>query len=112
MFFNEDDDEDMLVAHYLLQQEASDSRRRRDLDAPPKWPNKRDHATPVMHIYVLITVSIIVYYNTNVAGNSDLSVHVCRFHMHPNVFLTLVQAVENVDPYFHFKCDASIETSI
>jgi hypothetical protein len=83
-----------------------------DLDAPPKWPNKRDHATPVMHRYVLITVSIIVYCNTNVAVNNDLLVHVYMFHMRPNVFLRLVQAVENVDPYFHFRYDASIGTSI
>jgi hypothetical protein len=44
MFFVEDEDEDMLVGHYLLQQEASSSRHRRDPDAPPKWPNKGDHA--------------------------------------------------------------------
>jgi hypothetical protein len=31
----------------------------------------------------------------------------CRFRMRPHVFLRLVQAVDNVDPYFHFKYDAA-----
>jgi hypothetical protein len=52
MFFVEDDDEDMLVAHYLLQQEASGSHRRRDPNAPPKWPNKRDHTVGDAQIHV------------------------------------------------------------
>jgi hypothetical protein len=26
--------------------------------------------------------------------------------MHPNLFLRIVQAVENVNPYFHFRYDA------
>jgi hypothetical protein len=29
------------------------------------------------------------------------------FRMRPHVFLRLVQAVDNVDPYFHFKYDAA-----
>jgi hypothetical protein len=32
----------MIVAQYLV---ASESNRRRDPDAPPRWPNKRDHLT-------------------------------------------------------------------
>jgi hypothetical protein len=56
MFFvedeDEDEDEDMLVGHYLLQQEASSSHRRRAPDAPPKWPNKMDHAAGDAHIRV------------------------------------------------------------
>jgi hypothetical protein len=31
----------------------------------------------------------------------------CMFRMRPHVFLRLVQAVDNVDPYFHFKYDAA-----
>jgi hypothetical protein len=44
-FFVEGEDEEMLVTHYLLHEEASGSHWRREPNAPPKWPNKRDHAT-------------------------------------------------------------------
>jgi hypothetical protein len=119
MFFVEDEDEDTLVAHYLLQQEASSSHRRCAPDAQPKWPNKKDHAagdaqirsdyfvpdsvySPMHFRRMYISV---FYCNTKVRGNID-SILVCRFRMRPNLFLRIVQAVENVDPYFHFRHDA------
>jgi hypothetical protein len=73
----------------------------------------------VMHKYVWITscqipstpLCIFVgctyqffYCNTNVKGNIDF-ILVCMFCMQPNLFLRIVQAVENVDPYFHFRYD-------
>jgi hypothetical protein len=109
MFFVEDEDKEMLMGHYLLQQEASSSRRRRAPDAPPKWPNKRDHATGDAQIcadyFVLDPVYSpmhfrrryisIFYCNTNVRGNIDF-ILVYRFHMHPNLFLRIVYMFHKV----------------
>jgi hypothetical protein len=121
--FFDDDDENIILSYEYLQQQASGSWRRwsRNLDAPPRWPNKRDHLAgdaqicvdyfgpnPVyspMHFrrrYVLKLHSI---YDVNLATKND-SICDCRFCMRPHVFMRLVQAVENVDPYFHFKCNA------
>jgi hypothetical protein len=40
-----DDDENIILSYEYLQQQASRSwwRRSRNPDAPPRWPNKRDH---------------------------------------------------------------------
>jgi hypothetical protein len=40
-----DDDENIILSYEYLQQQASGSWRRqsRNLDAPPRWLNKRDH---------------------------------------------------------------------
>jgi hypothetical protein len=45
-FFFDDDDENIILSYEYLQQQASGSRRRRSRnpDAPPRWPNKRDHS--------------------------------------------------------------------
>jgi hypothetical protein len=114
MFFVEDKDEDTLVTHYLLQQEAL-------VVGVPQMLHRSGQIkramTLVMHKYVQITSRsrvlpmhfrrryILVFYcNTNVRGNID-SILVCRIRMHPNMFLRIVQAVENVDPYFHCRYD-------
>jgi hypothetical protein len=116
---DEDEDEDMLVAYYFLQQEASSSYRRRASDAPPKWSNKRDHAAGDAQIHVDYFVPdpvyspmhfrrrymSVFYCNRNDKGNIEF-ILMCRFRMRPNLFLRIVQAVENVDPYFNFRYDA------
>jgi hypothetical protein len=40
-----DDDENIILSYEYLQQQAFGSwrSRSRNLDAPPRWPNKRDH---------------------------------------------------------------------
>jgi energy-coupling factor transporter transmembrane protein EcfT len=38
------DDENLIMANQFLQQQAFGPRRRHNPDAPPRWPNKRDHA--------------------------------------------------------------------
>jgi hypothetical protein len=40
-----DDDESIILSYEYMQQQVSGSWRRRshNLDAPPRWPNKRDH---------------------------------------------------------------------
>jgi hypothetical protein len=38
-----DDDENLIMAYQFLQQQASGSHPRHNPDAPPWWPNKRDH---------------------------------------------------------------------
>jgi hypothetical protein len=121
MFFTEDEDKDMVVTNYLLQQEASGSRRSRRPDAPPKWPNKRDHGASDAHIradYFVPNlmysplhfgrryVSLLSFPVIDMLVDKTLSLILCRFCMQPNVFFRIVKAVENVDPYFHFKYDA------
>jgi hypothetical protein len=43
IFFGGNDEENMIMAQYLVSVEASGSHRRCALDAPPRWPNKREH---------------------------------------------------------------------
>jgi hypothetical protein len=43
-FFRGDDEENMIMAQYLVTVEAPGSHRRCAPDAPPRWPNKREHA--------------------------------------------------------------------
>jgi hypothetical protein len=43
-YFFGDEVENNIVQQYLQDQEASGSHRRCNPDAPPRWPNKRDHA--------------------------------------------------------------------
>jgi hypothetical protein len=45
-FFDDDDDDNIILAYECLQQQAFGSwrRRSRNPDAPPRWPNKRDHS--------------------------------------------------------------------
>jgi hypothetical protein len=48
-----DDDENIILSYEYLQQQAFGWRRRsRNLDAPPRWPNKRDHSTDDAQIRV------------------------------------------------------------
>jgi hypothetical protein len=121
IFFVEDEDEDMVVANYLLQQEALGSCHSRRHDAPPKWPNKRDHGAGDAQIHADYFMSNLVYLPLHfrmryvsllsftvieMLLDKTLSLTSCRFRMRPNVFLRIVEAIENVDPYFHFKYDA------
>jgi hypothetical protein len=121
MFFVEDENEDMVVANYLLQQEASGSRRSRRPDAPSKWPNKRDHGADDAQIHADYFmpnpmylplhfhrryVSLLSFTVIEMLVDKTLSLILCRFHMRPNAFLRIVEVVENMDPYFHFKYDA------
>jgi hypothetical protein len=47
-----------------------------------------------------------IFYSSNFAENTYFG-RACRFHMHHHVFLRLVRAIDNVDPYFHFEYDAT-----
>jgi hypothetical protein len=121
MFFVEDEDKDMVVMNYLLQQEALGSHRSHRPDAPPKWPNKRDHGVGDAKIHVDYFVmnpvysplhfcrryvSLLSFTVIEMLVDKTLSLILCKFHMRPNVFLRIVEAVENVDPNFHFMYDA------
>jgi hypothetical protein len=121
MFFVEDEDKDIVVVNYLLQQEASGSHHSRRPDAPPKWPNKRDYGTGDAQIradYFVPNpaysplhfrrryVSLLSFTVIQMLVDKTLPLILCRFRMRPNVFLRIVEAIENVDPYFHFKYDA------
>jgi energy-coupling factor transporter transmembrane protein EcfT len=49
-YFFGDDDENLIMTNQFLQQQASGSHWRHNPDAPPRWPDKRDHAAGDAHI--------------------------------------------------------------
>jgi hypothetical protein len=90
-------------------------------DAPLRWPNKRDYAAGDAQKRADYFVVNLVYspmaFRRRYVRNLLFSYlpilrrihfgHACRFRMRPHVFLRLVQAVDNVHPYSHFKYDAA-----
>jgi hypothetical protein len=43
-YFFDNEVDYIITRQYLRNQTVVPSQRRRNLDAPPRWPNKRDHA--------------------------------------------------------------------
>jgi hypothetical protein len=57
-YFFDDEVENIITRQYLRNQAVVSSQRRRNLDAPPRWPNKRDHAAGDAQIHAY-------YFNAN-----------------------------------------------
>jgi hypothetical protein len=119
-YFFSDNDENLIMANQFLQQQASGSHWRHNTDAPPRWLNKKDHATGDAHIrayyfgpnHVYSPMHFHMRYVSKLHKIDDIAMsqqilsHFVLVGFDPHVFTRLVEAVQNVNSYFHFKYDA------